>query len=308
MASSITSPAEVGQAVTTGKTEKLSDAPRRSRWPAMPWLIRGCVVVMLTFVVIGAAAPWIAPHDPVSQTLTERLSPPVWASEGSTSYLLGADQLGRDVLSRVIHGSRISLTIGIFGMTVGFLLGSTLGVLAGFARGVLDDVIMFMVDVQLAMPFIIIALAVMAIFGTNLTVLLILVGFAGWEGFARIARGMVLTTSENAYVEAAEALGASRARIVLKHIVPNIMAPLIVFATLNLTTIILLESTLSFLGLGVQPPMASWGSMIGSGRDFLGTAWWIAVFPGAAIVLVTMSISLFGDWLRDALDPTLRGR
>lgn len=308
MASSITTPAKVGQGVTAGKAEKLTDAPRRSRWPAMPWLIRGCVLIMLTFILIGAAAPLIAPHDPVSQTLTERLSPPAWSAEGSTNYLLGADQLGRDVLSRVIHGSRISLTIGIFGMTVGFLLGGSLGVLAGFARGVLDDIIMFMVDVQLAMPFIIIALAVMAIFGTNLTVLLILVGFAGWEGFARIARGMVLSTSENAYVEAARALGASHTRIMLKHIVPNIMAPLIVFATLNLTSIILLESTLSFLGLGVQPPMASWGSMIGSGRDFLGTAWWIAVFPGAAIVLVTMSISLFGDWLRDALDPTLRGR
>jgi peptide/nickel transport system permease protein len=271
-------------------------------------LIKGCVVVMVTFVLLGIFAPFIAPHDPVSQTLTARLTAPVWASEGTSEYLLGTDQLGRDVLSRVIHGSRISLTIGIFGMTVGFILGSTLGVIAGFARGFLDDVIMFLVDVQLALPFIVVALAVIAIFGANLTVLLLLVGLAGWEGFARIARGMVLSTSENAYVEAARALGASRIRIVLRHIVPNISAPLIVFATLNLTSIILLESTLSFLGLGVQPPMASWGSMIGTGRDFLGTAWWIAVVPGAAIVLVTMSISLFGDWLRDALDPTLRGR
>jgi peptide/nickel transport system permease protein len=274
----------------------------------MPTLIKGCVVVMVTFVVLGIFAPVIAPHDPVSQTLTARLTAPVWASGGSAEYLLGTDQLGRDVLSRVIHGSRISLTIGIFGMTVGFILGSTLGIIAGFARGILDDVIMFLVDVQLALPFIIIALVVIAIFGANLMVLLLLVGLAGWEGFARIARGMVLSTSQNAYVEAARALGASRARIVLRHIVPNITAPLIVFATLNLTSIILLESTLSFLGLGVQPPMASWGSMIGTGRDFLGTAWWIAVIPGGAIVLVTMSISLFGDWLRDALDPTLRGR
>lgn len=308
MASSISTPTKAGQVLTSRTTATLKEEPRRSGWPAMPFLIKGCVAVMIAFLVLGTAAPLIAPHDPVSQTLTARLTAPAWSAEGSTEYLLGTDQLGRDVLSRVIHGSRISLTIGIFGMTVGLLLGSILGVIAGFTRGVLDDVIMFLVDVQLAMPFIIVALAVIAIFGANLTVLLILVGFAGWEGFARIARGMVLSTSENAYIEAAQALGASRSRIVLRHIVPNIMAPLIVYATLNLTSIILLESTLSFLGLGVQPPMASWGSMIGAGRDFLGTAWWIAVIPGTAIVLVTMSISLFGDWLRDALDPTLRGR
>lgn len=274
----------------------------------MPWLIRLCVLVLATFVVIGLVAPWIAPHDPENQTLTARLSPPAFLSGGSADYLLGADHLGRDVLSRAIHGTRISLAIGAFGMLVGFMIGGTIGVVAGFRRGLLDDFLMFLVDVQLALPFIIVALAVIAIFGANLTVLLLLVGFAGWEGFARIARGMVLSTSRNQYVEAAEGLGASRVRVVIRHIVPNILAPLIVYATLNLTTIILLESTLSFLGLGVQPPTASWGSMIENGREHLNTAWWIAIFPGCAIVLVTMSISLFGDWLRDALDPTLRGR
>jgi peptide/nickel transport system permease protein len=308
VAGSILTSTKAGQVLTSRRTTILGESPRRSRWPAMPLLIKGCVFVMLTFIVVAIVAPWIAPHDPVSQTLTARLTPPAWSAEGTSEYLLGADALGRDVLSRVIHGSRISLTIGLFGMTVGFLLGSTLGIVAGFARGVLDDVIMFMVDVQLALPFIIVALAVIAIFGANLIVLLILVGFAGWEGFARIARGMVLSTSESAYIEAAQAIGASRTRVVLKHIVPNITAPLIVYATLNLTTIILLESTLSFLGIGVQPPMASWGRMIADGREHLNTAWWLAVAPGAAIVLVTMSISLFGDWLRDALDPTLRGR
>jgi peptide/nickel transport system permease protein len=274
----------------------------------MPYLIRGCVAVLLAFALVGTLAPVVAPHDPAHQTLVARLSPPATHAGGSTEYLLGTDQLGRDVLSRLMHGARVSLAIGVFGMTVGLLIGSLIGIVAGFARGVLDDVLMFLVDVQLALPFIIVALAVIAIFGSNLTVLLALVGIAGWEGFARISRGMVLTTRENAYVEAATALGASRLRIVFRHIVPNIVAPLIVFATLNLTSIILLESTLSFLGIGVQPPMASWGSMIGSGRDYLYTAWWIAVFPGTAIVLVTMSISLFGDWLRDVLDPTLRGR
>lgn len=290
------------------QAKTLADQPRRSRWPGMPLLIKFCVFTMAAFVMIGALAPFIAPHDPVSQSLIQRLSPPATMEDGTSEYLLGTDQLGRDILSRVIHGARISLSIGVFGMTVGLLLGSTIGIIAGFTRGILDDILMFLVDVQLALPFIIIALAAIAIFGPSLILLLAIVGIAGWEGFARIARGMVLSTSENQYVLAAEALGASRLRIVFRHIVPNIVAPLIVFATLNLTVIILLESTLSFLGVGVQPPLASWGSMIGSGRDYLNTAWWIAVFPGAAIVMVTMSISLFGDWLRDYLDPTLKGR
>jgi peptide/nickel transport system permease protein len=274
----------------------------------MPWLIRGCLVVVTVMVVVALAAPVIAPHDPVSQTLTSRLQAPAYHAEGSTEYLLGTDQLGRDVLSRVIYGARVSLGIGLFGMVVGLIIGTTLGIIAGFARGVLDDIVMFLVDVQLALPFIIMALAAIAIFGPSLPVLLAIVGIAGWEVFARVSRGMILSTSRNAYVEAARSLGASRTRIVLKHLLPNITAPLIVLATLNLTTIILLESTLSFLGIGVQPPMASWGRMIADGREYLNTAWWLAIVPGAAIMLITMSINLIGDWLRDALDPTLRGR
>ncbi len=259
-------------------------------------------------VLVALAAPLIAPHDPVSQTLTARLQGTALHADGSSEYLLGTDQLGRDVLSRVIYGAQVSLGIGLFGMVVGLILGSTLGIIAGFTRGFFDDVVMFLVDVQLALPFIIMALAAIAIFGPSLPVLLAIVGIAGWEGFARVSRGMVLSTKENAYVEAARALGASRARIIVKHLVPNITAPLIVLATLNLTSIILLESTLSFLGIGVQPPMASWGRMISEGREYLNTAWWLAVVPGAAIMLITMSINLIGDWLRDALDPTLRGR
>jgi peptide/nickel transport system permease protein len=293
---------------SASKATRLADAPRRSRSPAMPWLIRGCLVVVLIMVTLAIAAPWIAPHDPVSQTLNARLQATALHSDGSSEYLLGTDQLGRDVLSRVIHGARVSLGIGLFGMVVGLIIGSTLGIIAGFVRGFLDDVVMFLVDVQLALPFIIMALAAIAIFGPSLPVLLAIVGIAGWEGFARVSRGMVLSTSENAYIEAARALGASRTRIILKHLVPNITAPLIVLATLNLTSIILLESTLSFLGIGVQPPMASWGRMISEGREYLNNAWWLAVVPGAAIMLITMSINLIGDWLRDALDPTLRGR
>lgn len=308
MARSLSSPTDGAQALTSRRETRLADAPRRSRLPSMPLLIKVCIGVVAGMVIVALAAPFIAPHDPVSQTLTARLQATAVHQDGSTEYLLGTDQLGRDILSRVIYGARVSLGIGLFGMVVGLVIGSTLGVIAGFARGVLDDVVMFLVDVQLALPFIIMALAAIAIFGPSLPVLLAIVGIAGWEGFARVSRGMVLSTSENAYVDAARALGASRSRIVIRHLLPNITAPLIVLATLNLTSIILLESTLSFLGIGVQPPMASWGRMIADGREYLNTAWWLAVVPGAAIMMITMSISLFGDWLRDALDPTLRGR
>jgi peptide/nickel transport system permease protein len=308
VAGSLTGSTNVTRNAAARKATKLADAPRRSRWPTMPWLIRGCFAILVIMVVVAIAAPLIAPHDPVSQTLTARLQGTVLHADGSTEYLLGTDQLGRDVLSRVIYGAQVSLGIGLFGMVVGLILGSTLGILAGFTRGFFEDVVMFLVDVQLALPFIIMALAAIAIFGPSLPVLLAIVGIAGWEGFARVSRGMALSTSENAYIEAARSLGATRARIILKHLVPNITAPLIVLATLNLTSIILLESTLSFLGIGVQPPMASWGRMISEGREYLNTAWWLAVVPGAAIMLVTMSINLIGDWLRDALDPTLRGR
>lgn len=273
----------------------------------MPYLIRACFILLLAAVMVGVLAPVIAPADPAHQDLLARLQEPVGFG-GTSERALGTDGLGRDVLSRLLHGARVSLGIGVIGMAIGATLGLLVGLAAGFWRGVVDEVLMFLVDVQLALPFIVIALTGIAIFGTSMRVLILVIGFAGWESYARLTRGMVLSVREGQYVQAAEALGASRARLMFRHILPNIVAPLIVLATINLTGIILLESTLSFLGIGVQPPTPSWGSMIGEGRDYLNTAWWIAVIPGAAIVLSTMSISLIGDWLRDVLDPTLRGR
>lgn len=283
----------------------------KSRWSVvrgMPHLIKLCFVVLGLLILAAVAAPLIAPHDPAYQTLLARLQAPVGFSGGSTEHLLGTDQLGRDIFSRAVYGARVSLGIGLLGMLIGATIGITAGMIAGFRRGIIDEVIMFLVDAQLALPFIVMALIAIAIFGTDLIVLILVVGVAGWEGYARLTRGMVLSAREQQYVLSAEAAGASRKRVMARHILPNISAPLIVLATFQLTSIILLESSLSFLGIGVQPPTASWGSMIGEGREYLNTAWWIAVVPGVAIVLTTMTISLIGDWLRDVLDPTLRSR
>ncbi|MGA7671184.1 MAG: ABC transporter permease [Nitrolancea sp.] len=274
----------------------------------MPILIKLCVMILFLFVLVGGLAPILAPHSPTKQILVARLTPPIGAATGSWTRPFGTDQLGRDILSRLIYGTRISLSIGLFGMVFGLILGTSIGLISGFVGGIIDDVLMFLVDTQLAIPYIIVALTGLAIFGTNLIVLMLLVGIAGWESYARLARGMVLSARGYPYILSAYSIGASRGRVLLRHILPNIVAPLIVLATFQLTSIILLESSLSFLGIGVQPPTASWGSMVGAGRDYLNTAWWIAVFPGLAIIIVTMAVSLFGDWLRDALDPTLRSR
>lgn len=269
---------------------------------SMPLLIKVSVVILVLSLLTAILAPLIAPHDPLKQSLLDRLASP----DLSSDFVLGTDQLGRDILSRVIYGARLSLGIGVLGMLIGLVIGTTLGIVAGYRGGPVDQVIMFLVDVQQAVPFIVLSLAVLAIFGTDLRVLIAVVGLHGWETFARFARGMTLSTRKSQFVEASQAIGASQSRLIVRHILPNVAAPLIVLATLNITGIILLESSLSFLGIGIQPPRPSWGSMIGEGREYLNSAWWIAVMPGIVMVIVTTSINLVGDWLRDILDPTLK--
>lgn len=280
---------------------------RREQLRSVPWLIRFSMIMLVLFVLIAIFAPLVAPYDPTEQSLLDRLTGPSLFELDSGQYLLGTDELGRDMLSRVIYGTRISLGIAMIGMVIGLVIGTTMGVISGYRGGTTDNLVMFLVDVQQAVPFIIVALAALAIFGTDLKVLFVVVGLAGWDSFARFSRGMTLSAREAQYVLAARSQGASQARIILRHILPNVTAPLIVLATLNITAIILLESSLSFLGIGVQPPRPSWGSMIGEGRDYLNTAWWIAVVPGLAMIVVTMSVNTVGDWLRDVLDPTLKG-
>lgn len=267
-----------------------------------PVLIKGCLVIVLAMVAIAIFAPMLAPHDPAHQDLRGRLASP------SSEHWLGNDQLGRDVLSRTLYGTRISIGVAVFGTIAGMVIGSLLGMLSGYLRGHFDNTVMFLVDAQQALPFIIVALVAIAIFGANIPTLLALVSVAGWEVYARFARASTLVVRESQYVLASRCIGTSELRILIRHVLPNILSPLIVIATLNITALILLESSLSFLGVGVQPPTPSWGGMISEGRQYLNTAWWIVVGPAAAMVVLTLSISLAGDWLRDVLDPTTRRR
>lgn len=268
--------------------------------------IAACFAVLLLFVLAGLLAPLLAPHDPLVPNLRARLLPPMFAPGGSAAYPLGTDPLGRDVLSRLLFGARVSLSIGFAGMSIGLAVGTLTGLAAGFLRGRFDDVMMFLVDVFLALPFLVVALTTIAFLGNSLPVLIVLMGFSGWAAYTRLARAQALGAREQPYVLAARALGSSGSRLALRHVLPNIMAPLIVLATFELTGVILLEASLSFLGLGLQPPTPSWGSMLGEGRSYLNTAWWVGIFPGVALITVTTSVSLVGDWLRDRLDPTLR--
>lgn len=290
------------------QTPELAVARKVRRRGNLPWLIGFCWVVLAAVVICAVFADWLAPHDPVANNLRARLLPPVGFPEADPAYVLGTDALGRDVLSRLIFGARVSLAIGFVGTLMGLVIGGLSGLVSGFVGGVLDEGMMFLVDTFIALPFLVIALTVIAVFGSNLTVLVILAGFSGWAEYTRLARGQVLSVSGQQYVLAARAIGAPPRRLMLRHVLPNIGAPMIVLATLGMTSIILLESSLSFLGLGIQPPTPAWGAMLGDGRDYLHTAWWIGVFPGVAIMVLTMVISLIGDWLRDVLDPSLGSR
>src|SRR5437016_2544646 len=266
----------------------------------------GAGFVML-MIVVAVAAPVLAPYDPVRQSLRARLAPPTLAGVDGKAHLLGTDHLGRDVLSRVIFGARVSLTVGFAAVVVGGLLGAALGLLAGFRRGWSDSVVMTLADAQLAFPFILLAIGIIAVLGPSFPTLILVVGLSGWVNYARILRGQVLGLRSREFVDAIHGLGGSVLRIVARHILPNVMSSLVVIATLELARAIVLEATLSFLGLGIQPPTPSWGGMIQEGREYLDSAWWISTFPGLVLMLTSIVVSRTGDWLRDLLDPTLRG-
>jgi len=259
---------------------------------------------VLVLGVVAVAAPWLAPHDPTRQSLRERLTRPTL--DGRARFL-GTDHLGRDVLSRVIYGARVSLVVGVAAVMVGGALGATLGIAAGFRGGFTDSVIMTLADAQLAFPFILLAIGIIAVLGPSFPTLIVVIGLSGWVTYARILRSQVLGLRSREFVEAIHALGGSVGRVVACHILPNVLSSLVVVATLELARAIVLEATLSFLGLGVQPPTPSWGGMIHEGREYLDTAWWISTFPGLVLMLTSIVVSRTGDWLRDLLDPTLRG-
>lgn len=279
----------------------------RRRWRNYPPLVLTCIAFLAIVLIAAAGADLLAPKSYTAQDLLHRLKPPAFLG-GPAQYLLGTDELGRDMLSRLLYGIRVSVIVAILGTVIGALLGTFLGFVAAHARGLVEESIMMLVDVQAAVPFLIIALAVLAFFGNSLTLFIIIMGINGWENYARLTRGMVLSAATHGYAVAVRSLGAKPLRIYGRHILPNIASALIVQFTLNFPSTILLETSLSFLGLGIQPPLTSLGQMLGAGRNHLILAWWIAVIPGVTIFLTTLSISIVGDWLRDRLDPTLRGR
>ncbi|SMF58923.1 peptide/nickel transport system permease protein [Xaviernesmea oryzae] len=264
-----------------------------------------CMVWLMLVLLVAAGADHLAPFSYTEQSLLNRLKPPAFLS-GDPKYLLGTDGLGRDVLSRLIYATRMSVVIAILGSMIGATFGTLLGFLAAHFRGLIEDVVMVFVDFQASMPFFIIALAVLAFFGNNFELFLVVVGLYGWEVYARLTRGLVLQANGQGYAFAIRTLGVHPARIYMRHILPNILSVLIVQLTLNFPELILIETSLSFLGLGIQPPQTSLGLMLGEGRNYLATAWWTGVPAGIVIFLTTLSISLVGDWLRDKLDPTLK--
>ncbi len=280
---------------------------KTSRFRSGDLLVVIAFVTLAAIVVCALIPSTLAPHPPNEQQITKRLLPPMWMQRGSPSHALGTDQLGRDLLSRVIHGARISLIVGVCALVISGIVGVTIGVLAGYYRGRFDDWIMRLADVQLSIPYVLLAIAIIAVIGpSNVNVVLVL-AVNGWVVYARLARGQALSLREREFVQAYRALGARDARIVVRNVLPNLLSAVIVVASLELAGIITLESSLSFLGLGIQPPTVSWGYMLADGRSYLlGGAWWVITFPGLAITATILSINVIADWLRDVLDPRLR--
>ena len=265
----------------------------------------GLAIVLLN-VVVALSASVLAPHDPLDQDVARRLLPPVWLAGGGHDYLLGTDQLGRDILSRIIYGSRISLLIGLLSVVLSLPIGVGVGLLAGYFTGRLDDITMRIADVQLAFPFILLAITIAGVLGPSPRNVILILAVGGWVVYARLARGQALSLREKEFIEAARSLGGGSFRILFRHMLPNVVSPIIVVGTFGVAQMILLESSLSFLGLGVQPPTPSWGGMLNDGRPYITVAWWLTTFPGAAIMLTVLGINFVGDWLRDLLDPRLQ--
>jgi ABC-type dipeptide/oligopeptide/nickel transport system permease subunit len=295
--------------VTLG-AKTVAPAPRRSRISLRRlWRFKWGVAagaVMLLVVASAVCAPWIAPYSPVTVDIQHRLGPPAWMEGGTRAHLLGTDQIGRDLLSRVIYGGRVSLLIGTAAVLVSSSIGVLLGLAAGYFAGRIDWTIMTLVNVMLTFPFVLLALAVIAVLGPSLVNMIIVLGVADWPLYARVIRAETMAIREREFVLAGRALGMSHFRIIFNQILPNLVSVIVVIATLQVARVIILESFLSFLGLGVQPPTPAWGNMLGEGRVYMLNSWWIATFPGLAIFITTLTINLMGNALRDWLDPHMK--
>jgi peptide/nickel transport system permease protein len=293
---SVSGDAPASPAVAASRSRRRLGLPRR------PAALLGLAILSLV-VLASIFAPIIAPHDPNDQDVTRRLRPPFQAD---SPYILGTDQVGRDVLSRIIYGTRDALLVGLSAVALSGAIGIALGLVSGFYGGLVDDLIGWVSNVELAFPFVLLAIAVVAAIGANLVNLIVVLSIVAWVTYARIVRAETLAVRDLEFVQAARTLGVGDARILFRHILPNVLTPVIVIATFEVARMIISEASLSFLGLGVEPSIPSWGSMLADGRQYLATAWWIATFPGLGIMLTVLAINLVGDWVRDVLDPRLQ--
>ena len=295
-----------GRASATAATPALSGrgVALRRLW-RLKWGLAATGLLVL-IVASAAFAPWIAPKDPLVVDIRHRLAPPAWMAGGTPENLLGTDQVGRDLLSRVIYGGRVSLVVGVAAVLISASLGVLLGLGAGYLGGRADAAIMTVVNVMLAFPFILLVLAVIAVLGPSLGNMIIVLGIADWPLYIRVVRAETLALRERDFIAASRALGLGHLRIVFRQVLPNLVSTIVVIATLQVARVIILESFLSFLGLGVQPPTPAWGNMLGEGRVYMLNSWWIAAFPGLAIFVTTLAINLMGNALRDWLDPHMK--
>jgi len=302
---------------TTSAPAAAALRPREAVAPRSEWLVLASrlvrrrtalfgAIVVAVVIVTAVAAPWLSPFDPLGQDIGNRLKAPGWRDAAGDLHPLGTDQLGRDLLARVIFGAQPALMVASAAVLISGVLGMAAGLLGGYFGGRLDDALMRLADVQLAFPFILLAIAVIGVLGPSLPTIIVVIGVSSWVVYARVVRAAVLTLREREFVQAAHALGGGDGRVIVRHILPNAFAPWLVVATLDMARVIVIESALSFLGLGVQPPAPTWGGMLADGRVYITTAWWLATFPGLAILVTVLGINLFGDGLRDTLDPRLK--
>lgn len=293
---------------TTATAIPASQRPGRGRavlrvftnYPVLP------VLILLVMVVCGVFAPLIAPHDSIRPNYSAIAQPPAWSAKGTSEFLLGTDHLGRDMVTRLVYGARVSLLVVLISTTSGMVIGTFLGLVAGYFGGNLDEFISRIVDIWLAIPFLLVAMIIVILLGQSFPLMLALLALLAWSPFVRNVRAEVLSLRERDYVANAKIAGASATRILYKHILPNVMNTIMVIASLRVGQLILSESILSYLGVGVPPPTPAWGSMVADGRSYLNTAWWISTLPGIAILLVVMAFNFLGDWIRDRTDPRLR--
>lgn len=286
------------------------ELPRRRWWKRrssrVPWL--PLLIILFVLVIPALLAPWLTPHDPLRGDLAVRMMPPFWLEGGSVEFPLGTDKQGRDMLTRIAYGARISLIVSSAAILIGAVVGCTLGLLAGYFGGTIDRVVSWLIDSFLSLPVVLLALVIVAAIGPSFVTIITIISVTIWATFARQVRGETLVVRESDYVARARVAGASNTRILIRHILPNIANTLIVMTTLQVGVVILEESSLSFIGAGIPRPQPSWGVMVADGRDQIVSAWWLTLFPGLAILLVVLSLNLVGDWLRDFMDPKMRQR